>query len=371
MLPVCEPAAREQNGQILIGMRAAIAHATAGDDHRVVEQGPARRVFHGFELVEKQAEVFHLVLLDDGQPVYQFGQLAVVGILVVIRIQSQIRGLDPLSDFQRGDPSRIRLECQRDEIVHQRQGLDKGAVLRHVHRHFGLGFVQPHLGHAQLLLHRAHRGQILVQLFSVLPAQLALKRPRLAHHRVQNAAVLIECYRAPFLFLGIRIHEQRLKHLARIVDRRHANARARPAHFAVPVDAHIQRREARRHAHMLCGLLVDRDIALGHHRGLFNADPAQKRVRGAMPAGHAVVQIGKHGKIAPMRLQRLQQGRKRVIRAGLCGEKPLGDHPKRIANAHQPLGRLCTRKGKRFARGRPHGQHRVQKRQGQTHASTS
>ena len=86
-----------------------------------------------------------------------------------------------------------------------------------------------------------------------------------------------------------------------IVNWRHPHARARPAHFAVAIDAYIQRGEPRVDAHKFRGFLIDADVAFGHHFGVFDSDAAQKCVRGAVSTGYTVVQIGKDREISLMR----------------------------------------------------------------------
>ena len=166
-----------------------VTHAAAEEHHRPVEQALAIRIADGFQLVEEAGQLLHLEGFDDRQAALQDLRFAVMRETMVASAQAEIAGVDDAGNPERRHARRVRLQGEREQIVESRNGVREGAVLRRCHFHFGLGLVQPVPGHAELPLHFAHRGEILVELLAVGLAEPALEQLRVTVHRIEDACI--------------------------------------------------------------------------------------------------------------------------------------------------------------------------------------
>ena len=92
-----------------------------------------------------------------------------------------------------------------------------------------------------------------------------------------------------------------------VVDGGDANTRARPAHFAVAVDADVKRRQAGCNAHKFGGFLIDGDVAFRHSRRICDAHAAEQGVGRAVPTGDTMIQVREDGEVLTVGCQGFEQ----------------------------------------------------------------
>ena len=176
MTLMVHPTARQNHWQISVAVARAVTHPAAQHNCRVIED---LRLLHLFDEIR---ELLHQVGLDNlklSKPVFRF---AVVG-QAVIAADLQLGGAERHGDLKGGDTRRIGLQSERQQVVEERNLFDVHPFLIHdrVDRRGGLGPIQPRLRHLQLLLHRPHTGQVLIELLAVGGAELPHRAYRRTH----------------------------------------------------------------------------------------------------------------------------------------------------------------------------------------------
>ena len=214
-----EPAAGEQDGEVLDRMATAVAEVAPQEDRRPVEQvGPV--FLRLLQLREQFAEGLHRLLFHDLQ-LGEFARLLAVvrKIVVTERHARDWRWRGCTAQHDRDDPGRVGLEGQVREVEEQPCPAEKvghnGDVLRWGDGQLRLGRLGPGLVAGQSLLQLADAGEVLVELLAVLGPQRRTQLSALLADVVEHAPTISELAHLVLNFLGAAVEKHFCEHLRR------------------------------------------------------------------------------------------------------------------------------------------------------------
>ena len=122
-------ATRKEDRKVGVLVRIGIAHATTEKHGGGVEQR-ARAILQLREATDKLAVLRDLITLEGDERGDGLGVVAVVGDAVVILLDAEMLRQEVSADLQRGDAGTVGMQGERDELVHQRQVVDRVAIGR-------------------------------------------------------------------------------------------------------------------------------------------------------------------------------------------------------------------------------------------------